>query len=160
MVLFGPKVASLDELFLQELKDLYDAENQIVEHLPTMIDAATSPKLKQGLEQHLEQTRNHVRRLELIFSQLGEPAREKHCDGMVGILKEGDPSPLMDAAIIGAAQRVEHYEMAACGTVRTFAEQLKRPDAARLLEETLREEKEADAKLTDVARSINLQAAA
>jgi ferritin-like metal-binding protein YciE len=165
MAIFGPKVASLQELFVQELEDLYDAEHQIVKALPKVIDAASAPALKAALAMHLEQTHNHVRRLEQVFNRLGAPAREKRCDGMAGILKEvektlreGQSSPIMDAAIIGAAQRVEHYEIAAYGTVRAFAERLGRSDVARVLEETLNEEKAADAKLTEVARQINSQA--
>lgn len=159
------KVKSLKELYLEELKDVYDAENQIVKALPKMVKASTEPKLRQTFEEHLEQTKGHVHRLEQVFKGLGESAKAKKCDGVRGILDEGEKTisegqqgPVLDAALIAGGQRVEHYEMAAYGSLRTWAEQLGDNRAAQLLEETLTEEKEADKKLTEVARGINAQA--
>ena len=160
------KAHSLRELFIEELRDLYDAENQLTKALPKMAENASSSELRQAFEEHLEQTRNHVNRLEKIFADLGEKAKAEKCKGMEGLIKEGsdllkeddiDPE-LKDAAIIGAAQRVEHYEIAGYGTVRTFAELLGEDEAVSLLEETLQEEKEADQKLTEIAEQINVEA--
>ncbi len=145
---------ALMELYVDELKDLYDAENRLVKALPKVAKAATSEKLRSAVEEHLEQTRGHVDRLKEIFENLGEKASGKKCAGMTGILKEGEElmdedyeGEVMDAALISAAQRVEHYEIAAYGTVRTWAE---------LLGEN--EEKETDEKLTQLAEEINVQA--
>jgi ferritin-like metal-binding protein YciE len=156
---------SLKKLYIHELKDLYSAENQLVKALPKMAKAATSDELRKGFEQHLEQTKGHVERLEKIFSSLDESPKVKKCMGMEGLIKEGSEvigedleDAVMDAALIGAAQRVEHYEIAAYGTVREFAEILDQPKHASLLEETLNEEKETDEKLTDLSRQINTQA--
>lgn len=158
--------STLKELYLDELKDLYDAENQLVKALPKMAKAATSEDLRSGFEEHLEQTKGHVQRLEQVFKLLGEKAKGKKCHGMEGLVSEGkemmeeDFEPdVMDAALISAAQRVEHYEIAAYGTVRTYADILGQNEAVSLLEETLSEEKETDEKLTELAQSINLQAA-
>lgn len=160
------KAHSLRELFIEELRDLYDAENQLTKALPKMAESSSSSELRQAFEEHLEQTRNHVNRLEKIFADLGEKAKAEKCKGMEGLVKEGsdllkeddiDPE-LKDAAIIGAAQRVEHYEIAGYGTVRTFAELLGEDQAVSLLEETLQEEKEADQKLTEIAEQINVEA--
>ena len=160
------KAHSLRELFIEELRDLYDAENQLTKALPKMAENSSSSELRQAFEEHLEQTRNHVSRLEKIFADLGEKAKAEKCKGMEGLIKEGsdllkeddfDPE-VKDAAIIGAAQRVEHYEIAGYGTVRTFAELLGEDEAGSLLEETLDEEKEADQKLTELAEQINLDA--
>ena len=160
------KAHSLRELFIEELRDLYDAENQLTKALPKMAENSSSSELRQAFEEHLEQTRNHVSRLEKIFADLGEKAKAEKCKGMEGLIKEGsdllkeddfDPE-VKDAAIIGAAQRVEHYEIAGYGTVRTFAELLGEDEAVSLLEETLDEEKEADQKLTELAEQINLDA--
>lgn len=159
------KVNSLQDLYVDELRDLYDAENQLVKALPKMAEASTSEELRQGFEEHLEQTRNHVQRLEQIFERLGEKPKGKKCKGMEGVIKEGSEAldedmqeDTKDAAIIGAAQRVEHYEIAGYGTARTHADLLGREEDARLLEETLDEEKEADEKLTELAENINIQA--
>lgn len=161
------KLESLRELLTDELKDLYSAETQITKALPKMIKASTSPALKQAFEHHLEETKNHVSRLEQIFKKLDESPKGKTCEGMKGLLKEGeeligeDAEPeVLDAGIISAAQRVEHYEMAAYGSARTFAELLGEREAVRLLEQTLEEEKAADAKLTQVARKVNIEAKA
>lgn len=155
----------LRELYVEELKDLYNAENQLVKALPKMAKAASSDELRQGFEEHLEQTKGHVQRLEKIFQALGENPKGKKCKGMEGLVDEGSEvmgedfeGALMDAAIIGAAQRVEHYEIAAYGTVCAFAEQLGETEQNSLLNETLEEEKETDAKLTQLAQQINAQA--
>ena len=160
------KANSLRELFVEELRDLYDAENQLIKALPKMAEASSSPELREAFEDHLEQTQNHATRLEKIFAGLGEKAKAEKCKGMEGLVKEGsdllkendfDPE-VKDAAIIGAAQRVEHYEIAGYGTVRTFAELLGEDEALSLLEQTLTEEKEADQKLTELAEQINVSA--
>ena len=155
----------LKDLYIDELKDLYNAENQLVKALPKMAKAASSAELKQGFEEHLEQTRGHVQRLEKIFQSLDESPKGKKCAGMEGLVKEGSEvmeedfeGALMDAALIGAAQRVEHYEIAAYGTASEFAKLLGESEHAALLEETLQEEKETDEKLTDLAKEINPQA--
>ena len=156
----------LRELYVDQLKDLYDAENQLIKALPKMAEAATSDQLRSGFEQHLEQTREHAQRIERIFNSMGEKVKGKKCKGMNGLISEGKDvmgedydGELMDAALISAAQRVEHYEIAAYGTVRTFANILGEQEAVTLLEQTLEEEKETDEKLTELANNINLQAA-
>ena len=156
---------ALKELYIDELKDIYNAENQLVKALPKMAKAATSEELRTGFEEHLEQTRGHVQRLEQIFKALGEKPSGKKCKGMEGLVAEGQEimgedfeDDVMDAALISAAQRVEHYEIAAYGTVRTYAELLGEDTAAQLLEQTLEEEKETDQKLTDMAGEINVKA--
>ena len=155
----------LRQLYIDELKDLYSAENQLVKALPKMAEAASSDELRQGFEQHLEQTKGQVQRLEKIFKALGESPKGKKCKGMEGLVDEGSEvidedfeGSLMDAALIGAAQRVEHYEIAAYGTVCAFAEELGETEQASLLTETLEEEKETDEKLTELAQEINAQA--
>lgn len=155
----------LKELYLDELKDLYNAENQLVKALPKLAKAAASEELRAGFEEHLEQTRGHVSRLEQIFKSLGENPKGKKCKGMEGLVEEGSEiikedfeDSVKDAGLIGAAQRVEHYEIAAYGTVKTFADTLGHTEHVSLLEETLEEEKETDAKLTDLAKKINAQA--
>lgn len=155
----------LKELYIDELRDLYDAENQLVKALPKMAKAAQSEELRSGFEEHLEQTRQHVQRLEQIFEELGEKPTGKKCKGMQGLVSEGKEmmeedfeGALMDAALISAAQRVEHYEIAAYGTVRTYAKILGEQEAVSLLEETLEEEKETDEKLTEIAETINFEA--
>lgn len=155
----------LKALFIDELKDLYDAENRLVKALPKMAKAANSEELRAGFEEHLQQTKGHVDRLKEIFEELGEKPRGKKCQGMLGIVKEGDEiteedfeGPVMDAAIISAAQRVEHYEIAAYGCVRDWAGMLGENEASALLEKTLEEEKETDRKLTELAEGINRQA--
>ena len=156
---------ALMELYVDELKDLYDAESRLVKALPKVAKAATSQKLRSAVEEHLEQTKGHVDRLKEIFDNLGEKPSGKKCPGMMGILKEGEEimdedfeGEVMDAALISAAQRVEHYEIAAYGCVRTWAELLGENEASSLLEKTLEEEKETDEKLTQLAEEINVQA--
>jgi ferritin-like metal-binding protein YciE len=156
----------LKHLYVEELKDLYSAENQMVKALPKMIKAATSEDLRTGFEEHLEQTKGHVSRLEEIFKALEESPKGKKCKGMEGLIKEGgemieeDLAPEeLDAGLISAAQRVEHYEIAGYGCVSTYAKLLGEDDAAALLRETLEEEKKTDEKLTQLAESINLEAA-
>jgi len=156
---------ALKELYIDELKDIYNAENQLVKALPKMAKAANSEELRTGFEEHLEQTRGHVQRLEQIFKELGEKHSGKKCKGMEGLVTEGQEmmsedfeDDVMDAPLISAAQRVEHYEIAAYGTVRTYAELLGEDTAAQLLEQTLEEEKETDQKLTDMASEINVRA--
>ena len=156
---------ALKELYIDELKDIYNAENQLVKALPKMAKTANSEELRTGFEEHLEQTRGHVQRLEQIFKELGEKPSGKKCKGMEGLVAEGQEimgedfeDDVMDAALISAAQRVEHYEIAAYGTVRTYAELLGEETAAQLLEQTLEEEKETDQKLTDMAGEINVKA--
>ena len=154
----------LKELYIDELKDLYNAENQLVKALPKMAKAATSPDLQAGFEEHLEQTKGHVQRLETIFEQLGQSPKGKKCKGMEGLIEEGSEAieeyegDLLDAALIGAAQRVEHYEMAGYGTVSAFAEELGESEHVTLLNETLGEEKETDEKLSGLAGDINAKA--
>jgi ferritin-like metal-binding protein YciE len=155
----------LKELYIDELRDLYDAENKLVKALPKLAKASHSDKLRSGFEEHLEQTRGHVSRLEEIFEALDEKPTGKKCAGMTGLVKEGEEimdeefSPeVMDAALISAAQRVEHYEIAAYGCVRTWAELLGESEASQLLEKTLEEEKETDQKLTELSQEINVEA--
>lgn len=159
------KVNSLRELYTEQLRDLYDAENQIIKALPEMIDAATSPDLKEALNEHLEITKTQATRLQQIFEELGEKAKGETCKGMKGVIQEGsdlvdeiEDDDTRDAGIIAAAQRVEHYEMSGYGTARTFANLLGEDDAAQLLQQTLDEEKEADQKLTSLAEEINVSA--
>lgn len=156
---------SLNDLFIEQLRDLYDAENQLIKALPKMAQGANSDELRQSFEEHLEQTKEHAQRIEQIFEQLGEKAKGKKCKAMEGLIKEGSETlgedmdeDVKDAAIIAAAQRVEHYEIAGYGTVRTFASLLGEQEAASLLEQTLQEEKETDAKLTQLAEGINVAA--
>ena len=160
------KLENLKEIYIGELEDLYDAEKRIVKALPKVAEAASEPELRSALLQHLEQTKGHVNRLEQVFEGLGESAKGKTCDGMKGILTEGedtiddiDDPAVRDAGIIAAAQRVEHYEIAAYGTVRNWAEELNDTNGARILGKTLEEEKEADKKLTHIAvHTTNLRA--
>jgi len=161
------KVNSLQELYVDELKDLYDAENQIIKALPKMIDAASSEELQNALTEHLEVTREQAKRIEQIFQNMGEKLKDEKCKGMEGVIKDGAEilsedmdENVKDAAIISAAQRVEHYEMAGYGTVRTWANLLGESEAEELLQETLDEEKEADEKLNQLAEQINVQAEA
>lgn len=160
------KMHSLMDLLTHELKDLYDAEHQIVEALPKMAEAAADQELKDGFVEHLEQTEDQIRRLEQAFELLGmEPDRVK-CDGMHGIIKECEhvlktkmEDDVRDAALIAAAQRVEHYEIAAYGTVRAYAEELGEDEVAALMSETLKEEQETDTKLTKLSKEANPRAA-
>ena len=157
---------SLQELYVEELKDLYNAEQQILKALPKMMRAASDRQLQRAFSQHEKQTQRQVKRLERIFRQLGESPRGKKCKGMEGLIEEGadlikeKPEPeVLDAGLIAAAQRVEHYEIAAYGTARTYAQQLGMPEQASLLQETLDEEGETDKLLTALAEnSINLEA--
>jgi ferritin-like metal-binding protein YciE len=156
---------TLKDLFVDELKDLYSAEKQLLKALPKMAKAATSKDLKETFREHLQQTEGHVVRLEEIFQALEQSPRGKKCVGMEGLVNEGAEvmqedfeGAVKDAALIGAAQRVEHYEIAAYGTVRELAEVLGESDHAGLLQETLDEEKETDEKLTSLAKQINEQA--
>jgi ferritin-like metal-binding protein YciE len=153
------------ELYIDELRDLYDAENRLTKAIPKMAKASTSEQLRSGFEEHLEQTRGHVDLLKEIFESLGEKPSGKKCAGIMGIIKEGEElmsedyeGAVMDAALISAAQRVEHYKIAAYGTVRTWADVLGEREASALLEKTLEEEKETDKKLTQLAADINVQA--
>lgn len=158
---------SLEALLIDQLKDLYSAENQLLKALPKMAKAAQNPQLKQGFEQHTEQTRKQVERLEQIFKELEISGKGKKCAAMEGLIEEGkelmeeDAEPeVLDAGLIAAAQKVEHYEIASYGTARTYAEVLQMDKAAKLLQQTLDEEKATDQKLTELAvNSINLEAA-
>jgi ferritin-like metal-binding protein YciE len=160
------KIKSLEELFLEELKDLYSAENQLIKALPKMARATTSDDLKMAIESHLEQTKNHASRLEEAFKELGQKPVQVTCKAMKGLIEEGeevvqkvDKCAARDAGIIGAAQRVEHYEMAAYGTARTHASLLGYNRVEQLLQETLGEEKEANNKLGQIAEeSVNSDA--
>jgi len=158
-------VDSIEKLFIAELKDLYSAENQITKALPKMVNAATSKDLKKAFESHLRETEGQIERLVQICNILGTSPKGKSCEGMKGVLEEGSSmlhesaeGDVRDAALISAAQRVEHYEMAAYGTVRSYAEILGQTEAAKLLEETLKEEKAADQKLTSIAQTVNVKA--
>ncbi len=160
---------TLRDLYVEELKDLYSAENQILKALPKMAKAAKDGQLRRAFEEHLEETRGHVARLEKVFDQLGGMGKKKKCVAMEGLLEEGKElmkkgtveSDALDAALITAAQKVEHYEMAGYGSVRTYARLLGEEKAAELLQQTLDEEAAADRKLTEIAeRHVNARAAA
>jgi ferritin-like metal-binding protein YciE len=159
-------ISSLKDLLIDELKDLYSAEQQLVKALPKMAKAASNSDLKNGFTSHLEQTRGHVERLEQAFSLLGVPAKAKTCKAMQGLVAEGaeaieletDDDRLRDACLIGAGQRVEHYEMAAYGTARSFASTIGEDEVANLLQETLDEEGETDKKLTTLSETVNADA--
>jgi len=161
-------VSTFEKLSLEGLKDLYDAEHQITEALPKMARAATSPKLREAFETHLEQTRNQIKRLDQVFELLGEKASRKACVATKGLiaeanehLKETQEGALRDAGLIESAQKVEHYEIASYGTARTYAKQAGQTEVARLLEETLKEEEATDQMLTMIAESVvNRRAAA
>ena len=161
------EIDSLRKLYVDELKDLYSAEKQILQALPKMAKKATNPQLRQGFEKHLEQTRIQVERLDRIFELLGKSPRGKKCKGMEGVLEEGKEmmqedmdDDVMDAALISAAQRVEHYEIAGYGTVRTYAELMGEKEHAKLLQQTLDEEGQTDKELSRLAQSINVEAMA
>jgi ferritin-like metal-binding protein YciE len=152
------KLQSMEELFIHECKDLLSAEKQLVKALPKMAKGASNDQLRGAFEEHLEQTKTHVERLEQIFSTLGKAARAEHCKGMEGLISEGSDlleedadAMVKDAALIGAAQKVEHYEISGYGTARSLAELLGHDEAVRLLQQTLDEEKETDQKLTKLA---------
>jgi len=156
-----PKIRTFEDLFIDELKDLYNAEQQLTRALPKMAKAASTPELKKAFETHLEETREQVHRLEQVFEEIGVPAKGKTCQAMKGLIEEGKElldegmeNEVLDAGLIGAAQRVEHYEIAAYGTARTMAETLGHKKAVKLLDQTLREEKAADEKLTRIAESV------
>jgi ferritin-like metal-binding protein YciE len=156
---------NLKSLYVDELRDIYNSEQQLIKALPKMAKAANSEELRKGFEEHLEQTRQHATRLEQILSALGEPVKGKKCKGMAGIVAEGGEmmsedfdGALMDAALISAAQRVEHYEIAAYGAVHAYSELMGESEAASLLQQTLEEEKQTNQKLTELSEQINSEA--
>lgn len=158
---------SMEDLFVHELKDLYSAEKQILKALPKMAKKASHPDLKEAFQKHISQTEGQVQRIETIFASLNGKPRGVKCVGMEGLIEEGKemmeeemPDYLLDAALIGAAQRVEHYEIAAYGTARSFAEKLGLDEAVRLLQETLDEESQTDELLTSISQKVNSQAKA
>jgi ferritin-like metal-binding protein YciE len=161
------KLETLRDLYVEQLEDLYDAEQQLTKALPKMAKTAYSPKLKSAFENHLRQTEGHVQRLEQVFGFLNKKAKAKTCKAMKGLVEEGNDmvkengdADVKDAGLIAAAQRVEHYEIAAYGTVRTYAQILGQREAVQLLQQTLDEEGNADKLLTQIAMSsINLEAA-
>ena len=157
-----PYIDTLQELLIDELKDLHHAEQQLIIVLPKMASAASNPELKQEFFEHLEETKRHVERLELAFRKLGAPVQAKSCKAMDGLIEEGTaavnfrgPDALRDACLIGAAQRVEHYEISAYGTARAFAQMIGENEVAGLLQDTLEEEGATDRKLTNVAETVN-----
>ncbi len=159
------KITSLRDAFVEQLRDLYSAETQLIKALPKMAKAANSSELTQGFEEHLEQTKGHVERLEQILESLEEKPTGKKCKAMAGLIEEGgetiheDASPAVkDALLIAAAQRVEHYEIAGYGTVKAYADILGEEGAVKLLDETLQEEAETDEKLTELSTTINAEA--
>lgn len=160
MGLFSRDIKTMDDLFLHTLRDIYYAEKQIVKALPDMVEKSTDPQLKQGFQTHLRETENHVKRLEQVFELLGKKAQGVDCPAIDGIIKEAnevagevDKKQVMDAALIAAAQAVEHYEMTRYGTLIAWAKQLGRNDVITLLNQTLDEEKATDKKLTTMAES-------
>jgi ferritin-like metal-binding protein YciE len=167
MGLFSKDIKTLDDLFVHQLRDIYYAEKQIVQALPEMIEKAKDPGLKQGFEAHLGETKNHVKRLEQVFKMHGVEAKGVECPAIDGIIEEADEiagevddKKVLDAALIAAAQAVEHYEITRYGTLIAWAKQLGRPNCASVLQENLEEEKAADSKLTALAeRNINVKAA-
>lgn len=160
------ELQSLEDLFLEDLKDLYNAENQILKALPRMAKKASAPELRRAFEQHLKQTEGQVQRLERVFASIDEKPKGKTCKGMQGLIEEGKEAmsedikdDVLDAALIAAAQKVEHYEIAAYGTLRAWAEMLGNQQAAKLLQQTLDEEGETDKKLTELAEQlVNVEA--
>lgn len=168
MGLFSKPIKTLDDLFVHMLQDIYYAEKQIIKNLPTMIGKAADPSLRSAFEAHLSETENQVKRLEQVFEMHGQPAKAVNCAAIDGILAEAkevmgdcDDAEVCDAAMLAAAQAVEHYEITRYGTLIAFAKQLGRPDCASVLEETLTEEKSADSKLTGIAEGrVNRMAAA
>jgi ferritin-like metal-binding protein YciE len=162
------KLESLETLYVEELRDIYNAENQLLKALPKMAKAASASELKQAFEDHLEQTKEHVERLEEIFEKLDKKPTGKTCKAMKGLVEEGSEiieedgeEHVIDAGLIAAAQKVEHYEIASYGTVRTWAEILGEDDAVELLQQTLDEEGETDKRLSELAQElINVEAAA
>jgi ferritin-like metal-binding protein YciE len=167
MGLFNKDIGTLDDLFVHQLRDIYYAEKQIVQTLPEMIEKATDSSLKRGFETHLGETKNHVKRLEQVFKMHGVEAKGIDCPAIDGIIEEADDiiadvedKKVLDAALIAAAQAVEHYEITRYGTLIAWAKQLGRPDCASVLQQNLEEEKATDAKLTSLAeRNVNVKAA-
>ncbi len=167
MGLFSKDIKTMDDLFVHTLRDIYYAENQIVEKLPKMIEKATNPRLKQGFEQHLQETKGHIARLEKVFQMHGTEPKQVDCQAMDGILDEAEEiagdvadKQVLDAALIAAAQAVEHYEITRYGTLIAWALELGRTDCASVLKQTLEEEEATDKKLTELAENrVNLQAA-
>lgn len=167
MGFFSKDIETMDDLFVHTLKDIYYAENQIVKALPDMIEKATDPQLKQGFQSHLAETKNHVKRVEQVFKMHGVEVEGVDCPAIDGILEEADDlagdvddKKVLDAALIAAAQAVEHYEMTRYGTLVAWAKQLGRNDCASVLQQNLDEERAADKKLTTLAESsINRKAA-
>jgi len=168
MGLFSSKnLDSFETLFVDQLQDIYDAEQRLVKALPLMANAAHDPALRAAFQQHLRETQGQVTRLERVFQEMGQPAKPKTCAAMKGLIEEGQEvidakgdNDVKDAALIAAAQRVEHYEMSAYGTARAFARRLGKQQAANLLQQTLQEEEMTDKNLTRLAeQSINAQAA-
>ena len=167
MGLFSKDIQTLDDLFVHQLRDIYYAEKQIVQSLPEMIEKATDSNLKRGFETHLVETKNHVKRLERVFKMHGVEAKGIDCPAIDGIIEEADDvvadvedKKVLDAALIAAAQAVEHYEITRYGTLIAWAKQLGRPDCANVLQQNLDEEKATDAKLTSLAeRNVNVKAA-
>jgi ferritin-like metal-binding protein YciE len=167
MGLFTKDIKTMDDLFMHQLQDIYYAEQQIVKNLPTMIEKATSSELKSGFEAHLNETRNHVKRLDDVFAALGKSAKGVDCEAMDGILEEAesimsdvDDKEVLDAALVASAQAVEHYEITRYGTLIAWAKQLNLTNVVSPLEQNLEEEKAADLKLTGLAEAgINRRAA-
>jgi ferritin-like metal-binding protein YciE len=154
-------VQTLDELLIEEIKDLYDAEKQLTKALPKMAKAATNADLKAGFTEHLEQTKGHLSRLEAVFEALGQKPKAKSCAAMKGLIEEGQEQtqvdaegPMMDLMLIAAAQKVEHYEISGYGTVRAIAEAIGNDAAAELLRQTEDEEAETDSRLTEIAETL------
>jgi len=168
MPLLNTELKSFEDLFVNQIEDLYDAENRLTRALPKMADAAHSSQLKKAFEHHLTETQGHVSRLESIFRQLNKEPKRETCEAMKGLVSEGEEmikakgdADVKDAALIAAAQRVEHYEISGYGTARAFARRLGMTQAANLLQQTLTEEEAADQKLNQIAESsVNLQASA
>ena len=168
MALLREEFKSLEDLYVQQLEDVYDAEKRLVSALPKMADAANHADLKQAFNDHLRQTEGHVKRLETVFEQLGKTPERETCEAMKGLVSEGEEmvkakgsDDVRDAALIAAAQRVEHYEIASYGTLRTLARQLSHTQQAALLQQTLDEEGETDHRLTDLAEQrVNADAKA
>jgi ferritin-like metal-binding protein YciE len=167
MGLFSKDIKTMDDLFVHTLRDIYYAEKQILKNLPKMIDKATSPELRKGFEKHMAETEGHVARVEKVFEMHGVEAKAVNCPAIDGILKEADEiagevddKQVLDAALVAAAQAVEHYEITRYGTLIAWAHQLGRDDCAAVLQKNLDEEKATDRKLTDLAeKRVNLQAA-
>lgn len=156
---------TLDDLLLHEIQDLYDAEHQLTEALPKMAKAAKSSELRKAFDTHLKQTQEHIKRLEQVFGHLGANPKRKPCKAMQGLIKEGEDvlsedmdEDVKDAALIASAQRVEHYEMAGYGTVRTFAYVLGHQEVATTMQQTLDEEEQTDKMLTQIANKVNMKA--